>query len=668
MSTLESLQSEIDQLKKDVLTLSEKFISQKELDNLKSQMISPSQFNKLNIAVMGMVSTLGYSISSSGAIITSINSVTASTLAGLSATIANLTRVLAPLIKAGTVAMGALAQFAVLLAQIAGAAMAIFGTLEVIKRIDQEFKNIIFEMNYIYKTLSGQIVATKKEAAAIRSEAEAAIAQLEMDKANKDDMKKQIAAAIATTEKKMKAGDQSVLTIVYQVQGQLKKEDIIIKKQVNAVNDRTEKITIAFNGFSTKVIDWMTAANQSIDKWSEMIKKANITAENAIISINETKGKLSRLEGEIITTTKGLEAANKKHDSLIFNFTKLKELLNQWTIETNKGLTYAARNIYELQQELRKIKNMAMDTTPIMSKLDKMDKNMIAMGAGLTLGMTGVSGQIQGLTGTMNNGFNGVKQQISTTTTAINNNMNNLKDKMKKLGGMFDFSFILQLISTAATLHNAAMLSQNVLQSFMMVFDNLFALFGVKDSEGNALNISAVIGKSINDILTSALGASTVKDLSARWNAFSRIYQASMNVIYSVTSMIDSTRNIVEIVGSYTGRIGNALKSAGVVWENAYSWMHTDLNAMTATSQRWQNFYQSVENIETVAGSLNTVTGEMVSIKDNVEQLKVNREELNKAVAETEKLIEQKESASKGVSTAPKDLDNANIGRPTEEE
>jgi hypothetical protein len=186
--------------------------------------------------------------------------------------------------------------------------------------------------------------------------------------------------------------------------------------------------------------------------------------------------------------------------------------------------------------------------------------------------------------------------------------------------------------------HNAFMLSRNLAETFLSVGDIVLQAAGLqlKDSEGDSISFYDVIGNNLNSALVAIVGVETAIDIKLKLSALNRIYHAGTNLAYTIGSMVDSTRSILETVGSYTGRIGNALKRGGVVLENAYSWMQEDLTPMTVQSEKWKRFYTAIDNVEEVTGAVGAIAGDIVSIRDSVSQLGADRKEWSDAVAGVE--------------------------------
>ncbi|MFB2977407.1 hypothetical protein [Microseira sp. BLCC-F43] len=143
-----------------------------------------------------------------------------------------------------------------------------------------------------------------------------------------------------------------------------------------------------------------------------------------------------------------------------------------------------------------------------------------------------------------------------------------------------------------------------------------------------------VVGKQADDFMSSILGQENWTKTKTTWKKLNNIYQAAANVINSMQSIIDSARSIMELGAEMTGKIGNALRRAGVVFENAFNWFPEQINAATARQTKLNGMIQGIQNIEDVASSLSSAVSEVKSIQDTVIEMREQRQKFNEAVRE----------------------------------
>jgi predicted nucleic acid-binding Zn-ribbon protein len=199
---------------------------------------------------------------------------------------------------------------------------------------------------------------------------------------------------------------------------------------------------------------------------------------------------------------------------------------------------------------------------------------------------------------------------------------------------------VLSLVNTALNIHNAVMLSNNLGRSMAYIANNTLAAFGIKDATTNSpIDVGSLVKGKLNSMINTVLGATQADALRRQLASFNRIYQAGANVLYSVRSIMDSTYDIAETTGENVSQIGNALKKAGAVRENAYKLMPTDFRSTSRVQRRLQKLGNAADTIEQISSDALDVTTEVKEMKANQKEF---NDELEKAVKEQSKEDETK--------------------------
>ncbi|WNZ44468.1 hypothetical protein Q2T42_21955 [Leptolyngbya boryana CZ1] len=229
---------------------------------------------------------------------------------------------------------------------------------------------------------------------------------------------------------------------------------------------------------------------------------------------------------------------------------------------------------------------------------------------------------------------------------------------------------VMNTLSTAASLHNAAMLSANLGQTLGDVVTQsvqTFApMFGVDKAAAEAFDFNEVLGKAVNETMENALGAETWNGTKATFTRLNRIVTTASQIVWTVRSIADSSREIAEWTAENTGKIGNALKRFRVVGENAYPWMPERVTAQSKWQQRMQKFRDGQENLDDAASSIASVVGEVRSITEEVNEFREQKEAFDKAIKEatpnsrpdndsTKATADQSNAASKSPTLQPTD-------------
>ena len=101
-------------------------------------------------------------------------------------------------------------------------------------------------------------------------------------------------------------------------------------------------------------------------------------------------------------------------------------------------------------------------------------------------------------------------------------------------------------MNTVLLLHNAAMLSRNLGSTLGDLTSQALATIGIKDSEDSPIDVNEILGKQANNFMSSILGAEVWAGTKTSWNKANSIIASATNLMYTVRSMFDSTREILE--------------------------------------------------------------------------------------------------------------------------
>jgi hypothetical protein len=171
--------------------------------------------------------------------------------------------------------------------------------------------------------------------------------------------------------------------------------------------------------------------------------------------------------------------------------------------------------------------------------------------------------------------------------------------KLSRISQFLQLGRVLDALTFAATVHNALMLSNDIGQTLLGIIGNILQLLGIKDDEGNAINVGGIIGSSVENLIKGAIGAENYTELKESFAKANRIYQATTNVLNSFLNVAQTILQASELIAAYTGKIGNALRKGGIILENAYGWMNPQPK-FNRVSQFLENFQQGASTIQMV--------------------------------------------------------------------
>lgn len=270
---------------------------------------------------------------------------------------------------------------------------------------------------------------------------------------------------------------------------------------------------------------------------------------------------------------------------------------------------------------------------PISDKLDAAQTARDANAAAQTAALTGIAAEQQ------------IQKGVLASILA------KAREIFDLVGGLWNNGMIdkaMQYITMITVIHNAVMLTRGIGDTLGSALDSGLQALGlqIKDKDGNAQGVTAIIGKSFENLIKGIIGADNYTALTNTWLQANRVYQASINLLSNVQSILDSTTAVAELTSNRVATLMNSLRNAGVVRENAYG-------SQTPNTTRFNAFMNKLENLEQGTSNLASITGNIVSVQQSVNELKSNRTEFENAinnkntVEETAKTEKREESVFK---------------------
>ena len=187
----------------------------------------------------------------------------------------------------------------------------------------------------------------------------------------------------------------------------------------------------------------------------------------------------------------------------------------------------------------------------------------------------------------------------------------------------------------SGVLHNSAMLSKSIGQTLSNITRSANSEIDVTDERGVPLDISLLVGTSVETFLQRIVGAEIYNDLSRDWKVKNRIVSAAAMVAYTARSLNDSSKNVLEWTAENTGKIGNALKRFGLVGEQSYPWMSERVQATDAYRSKFNRVTQGVDTLDELDSSFATVTSEILDITAEYNNLENQKTVFNTLVGNT---------------------------------
>jgi hypothetical protein len=242
-------------------------------------------------------------------------------------------------------------------------------------------------------------------------------------------------------------------------------------------------------------------------------------------------------------------------------------------------------------------------------------------------------GTLQGVTITQNAFTQKAVKVVSETATKIDKTVNHKDFGVQKI---FEFGKkaweathadkVLQVVNTTLLVHNAMMLSNNLVQTMGEATSMALQALNIKDHNQQAIDVNGLVRGKLNAMLTSVLGAENYAALTARIAQANRIYQSGINILDATRNMFDATHSIGEVTLRHTGEIGNALRNAGVVAEDSYQEMVEKVNPASKRLMGLEKFRAGIDVAEEAFDSVAQVSGNVLEIQENITQIKTEKQ------------------------------------------
>ncbi len=238
-----------------------------------------------------------------------------------------------------------------------------------------------------------------------------------------------------------------------------------------------------------------------------------------------------------------------------------------------------------------------------------------------------------------------------------------LQDRFTKLWKSRVVDRALNLMATAAAIHNAVMLSRNIGSTLISTLGNALNIIGIKDGDEVAQNFSTVVGDSIENIIKGLIGVENYTKLSETWAKANRIYQSAINIYQLMTDSLFGITEGLEQTAKYTGKIGNALRKSGVILENSYNWMSETFNFSSGKNRKIDRVIEGLATASEVASDLESITSEFRSVTENVAEIGTQITTIKTEINGKEENKKNNEDNSKNSSQSPQ-INKSDLTKP----
>ncbi|MBD2571066.1 hypothetical protein [Anabaena lutea] len=393
----------------------------------------------------------------------------------------------------------------------------------------------------------------------------------------------------------------------------------------------------SLNALQAKLNQFVASLNSQIKSINSTIQKINADLSKSIQKVNADL--LKTIQG---IKTEFLKALEKINVDLPKELNKLK---NDFGGELNKiksGVLQELQKIKPLTDKipeiLAKIATFSIEVAAIWLAINAIKAVLGALKVGITKPVTIINNYT---TNNYNNPDLGLLKKIDITTTANLALTKNVQAavtavSLKLIAGFkwLQLDRLLNVLIFAATIHNAFQLSSNIGVTLMQVIQNVLDTIGLKDDSGATFDVTTAINSTVENVVKTIIGEDNYTTIKKEWAKYNRIYQAAGNLFSSLLDMADTTLYALQVIAGQTSKIGNALRNAGEVFENAYGWFNPTPNFSNPLLTK-------LNQLEDTASIVENVSQQPLNVKSA-------KEDLEQSAANLADSLEQKEGAPQG--------------------
>ena len=289
---------------------------------------------------------------------------------------------------------------------------------------------------------------------------------------------------------------------------------------------------------------------------------------------------------------------------------------------------------------------------------DKLDGINAALNAGDALGTAALAAKLDKIDNKLgaqipNGGISGKLGEILSKFTEVTDL---IKDKFDKLWKASGLDRVLAMLTFAASIHNAAMLSRDLSETLIETLESVLrAVQGwmpdfLKSPEGEGLDLQEFFGDKIEELLKSILGADNYTSLKSTWIKSNRILTVGSNMLSSLRGMNSAITDGLEVTAGWVATGFNGLQRDGVVSDKTWPWMNTTPKFKFKQITR---FTENLDNLENAASSIQQLAESSIEFTSEANELVESTIELKKLLDEDSAKKDAEETAKQQESESP---------------
>ncbi len=422
-------------------------------------------------------------------------------------------------------------------------------------------------------------------------------------------------SAINAAISALTAKDNSLQAQIGNLQLELSRVPALIDQKVR---ESLQGLTSALTNISKEFDAKLSAFKQDINK--NLIDLGNkIAAINATLATHGSE--LARL-ASLIAGGVGITAL------ATYTYGALTSRVASVTSTVNTNLT---PRVQRLETQVKTIdletKNMPCRYSPALDQQNLATSNrnqqiMLGMEAFNTVQMATVQNK---LGSQLPGGLSGAATRTIQAVNAVTRTISSSFDKTWKF---LKLDRVLNVLTFAASLHNALMLSRSLGETLLDVTSSVLSAIGLKDANGLPFDLQEFFGKQFEEFVKGIVGAEAYEGNKEKWNKANRIISSAANLLWSMQSMLANVTEGLEIIGGWVARMANGMKFDGLVSDNLYGWFNPNPDFKNPVFKAMER----LNNLDDAASQIYMISTNAVDFQDTAQQLDTQKKELRKAI------------------------------------
>jgi hypothetical protein len=199
---------------------------------------------------------------------------------------------------------------------------------------------------------------------------------------------------------------------------------------------------------------------------------------------------------------------------------------------------------------------------------------------------------------------------------------------------MFAIQYVLGLVSFILQVQTLTSTVTNISASFLTIFNNVATLFGL------GKNVLKPIEETFDGMLNNAFGKENVSYVKLQFAKINTAFTAGTNILQKIGSTSTNLSNAIEQGANNTSRVGNALKSAGIIG-GGINWMNEQITARSGAKSKIGDVTNALSNVGSLADDLSAIVADVNTAKEEIEKLNKDAEaKENEKLEGEEKAVE----------------------------